>query len=194
MKAKLATVGKFLVTALGNLIADLAQIEALLPTATGAVGAVVALGAKTGTTGGNVQVIAGGATAVLSAVVIAIPKAVKAAKQARTELELLLEHVQPTPATPKTPTPTPAPVPVAQSPRLPLRSPPRRPRRPHRPRRSYPSLYPPSRPWPPHRPSQRRHPTQPRSLRLRRRRPIQPRHLRPSSWPLRLLPLPRRRP
>jgi hypothetical protein len=104
VKANLIKVGKFLVTALGNLVADVVQIEAFVPAVTAVVAGIVAASGKVGSTGGDIQVIAGWGTTVLSGIVVALPKIAGIGKQAETELELLLKHIQPTPA------PTPPPV------------------------------------------------------------------------------------
>ncbi len=91
---------KFLVAALGNLIADAVQIEAAVPTFTGILGGITVISHQ----GGAVGQIAGAIVTVGSGAALALPKIVSAGKTAESELTQLLDHVEgkPAPAPPPT--------------------------------------------------------------------------------------------
>lgn len=82
----LTTPLKFLVNALGNLIADAAQIEAAVPTVTGILSGIFLVNGSGGAAGhiGSAIGIAG------SSLALALPKIVTVGKQVETDFELLL--------------------------------------------------------------------------------------------------------
>ena len=87
---QIRTAVRFLIAAVANLISDVAQIEAAVPTVTGILGVIAATTPASGTVGR----IVGGVVSVGSAIALALPKISTGLKQAESDLETLLGHAQ----------------------------------------------------------------------------------------------------